>query len=189
MWCENVERTRVNRKNKFAKFFLQILFCAEINQLVNHWHESYASPIRLKMFSICNVHIYKADQVELLLKSRTNITKGEQYYFLHSWLGVGLLTRWILEYILNPRSNFVCLQHLAAPANNGFINAKCWRPVSISTFSASSCQSLSTIHDASSNICIRKQPNRRVVRLIFVCRWHYPHWTWFVVGFIKLKSK
>ena len=80
-------------------------FCSDITRVMNEFHDTYRSPLRFKAFGFCALHVYKAEHVELILKSRTNMTKGKPIYeFLHAWLGQGLLTRFVLKL----KNMFIC---------------------------------------------------------------------------------
>ena len=58
----------------------------------------YNSPVLTKTFGFFAVQIFKADQVEIIMKSKTNISKAQPVYgFLEPWLGLGLLTRFVIK--------------------------------------------------------------------------------------------
>ena len=59
--------------------------------LIDEW-ETMGSPVMHKFLDEINIQIFRADQVEKLMKSTKNITKGFNYGFLEQWFGRGLLT-------------------------------------------------------------------------------------------------
>ncbi|BES87668.1 Ligand-gated ion channel [Nesidiocoris tenuis] len=56
------------------------------------WEKKYGSVVRLWMGNLLVVQLFNPDDVEVLLKSTTQIKKAKLYEFVHPWLGTGLLT-------------------------------------------------------------------------------------------------
>lgn len=88
---------------------------AEVTKQVFEWYQTYGSPTKFKFGPFANVHLYRADHVEAILKSTTNITKSRDYEMISDWLGHGLLVaggkRWFRKRkLLTPAFHFQILK-------------------------------------------------------------------------------
>lgn len=68
-------------------------FYAEMTELLLAIWQLYNSPMRIKLFHKYFVHVWKAEQVEVILKDANNISKSQDYKLLMPWIGQGLLVR------------------------------------------------------------------------------------------------